>query len=77
MDNLDPENQILRVKVHADSVRVVENIPLEEAKRIFDAAVTDLASPATVSLKRNANNWQTTSRRRRTSPPYSHLLKLL
>jgi type I site-specific restriction endonuclease len=51
VDNPDPEHQIQRVKVHAGGVRVVENIPIEEAKRIFEAAVTDPASPAIVSLK--------------------------
>lgn len=52
VDNPDPEHQIQRVKVHAGGARVVENIPIEEAKRIFEAAVTDPASPAIVSLKK-------------------------
>jgi type I site-specific restriction endonuclease len=50
VDNPDPEHQIQRVKVH-EGVRVVENTPIEEAKHIFEAAVSDPDNPAIVSLK--------------------------
>ena len=50
VDNPDPEHQIQRVKVH-EGVRVVENTPIEEAKRIFEAAVSNPDNPAIVSLK--------------------------
>ncbi len=50
VDNPDPEHQIQRVKVH-EGVRVVDNIPIEEAKRIFEAAVENPDNPAIVSLK--------------------------
>ena len=50
VDNPDPEHQIQRVKVH-EGVRVVDNIPIEEAKRIFEAAVNNPDNPAIVSLK--------------------------
>jgi len=50
VDNPDPEHQIQRVKVH-EGVRVVENTPIEEAKRIFEAAVNNPDNPAIVSLK--------------------------
>jgi type I restriction enzyme R subunit len=50
VDNPDPEHQIQRVKVH-EGVRVVENIPIEEAKLIFEAAVEKPDNSAIVSLK--------------------------
>lgn len=50
VDNPDLEHQIQRVKVH-EGVRVVENTPIEEAKRIFEAAVSNPDNPAIVSLK--------------------------
>jgi type I site-specific restriction endonuclease len=50
VDNPDPEHQIQRVKVH-EGVRVVENTPIEEAKRIFEAAVNNPDNPVILSLK--------------------------
>jgi type I site-specific restriction endonuclease len=50
VDNPDPEHQIQRVKVH-EGVRTIENIPIEEAKRIFEAAVDKPDNPDIVSLK--------------------------
>jgi type I site-specific restriction endonuclease len=50
VDNPDPEHQIQRVTVHK-GVRKVENIPIEEAKRIFEAAVENPNSPVIISLK--------------------------
>lgn len=51
VDNPDPEHQIQRIKIH-EGVRVVENIPIEEAKRIFEAAASNPDSPVIVSLKK-------------------------
>jgi len=50
VDNPDPEHQIQRVRVHK-GVRTVENIPIEEAKRIFEAAVERPYNSTIVSLK--------------------------
>lgn len=50
VDNPDPEHQIQRVRVHK-GVRVVENIPIEEAKCIFESAVENPDNHAIVSLK--------------------------
>jgi hypothetical protein len=55
VDNPDPEHQIQRVKVH-EGVRVVENTPIEEAKRIFEAAVNNPDNPAIVSLKQKLDD---------------------
>jgi hypothetical protein len=51
VDNPDPEHQIQRVTVH-EGVRKVENIPIEEAKRIFEAAIEKPDNAAIVSLKK-------------------------
>lgn len=50
VDNPDPEHQIQRVRIH-EGVRTVENIPIDDAKRIFEAAVEKPDNPAIVSLK--------------------------
>jgi type I site-specific restriction endonuclease len=52
VDNPDPEHLIQRVHVHEGAVKVVDNIPVEEARRIFEEAVNDPGNPAIVSLKR-------------------------
>jgi hypothetical protein len=52
VDNPDPEHLIQRVHIHEGAVQVVDNIPIEEARKIFEEAVENPDSPAIVSLKR-------------------------
>ncbi|MBT3193742.1 MAG: hypothetical protein HN341_14440, partial [Verrucomicrobia bacterium] len=52
VDNPDPEHQIQRVRVHEGAVEVIDNIPVEEARSIFEAAVENADNPAIVSLKK-------------------------
>jgi len=51
VDNPDPEKLIQRVRVHEGAVEVVDNIPVEEAKKIFEEAVRNADEPAIKSLK--------------------------
>jgi type I restriction enzyme R subunit len=51
VDNPDPEHLIQRVQVHEGAVEVVDNIPVEEARRIFEEAVNSPDNPAIASLK--------------------------
>ena len=51
VDNPDPERLIQRVKVHEGGVEAVDNIPIEEAQRIFEEAVRSPDNPTVVSLK--------------------------
>jgi len=52
VDNPDPEHLIQRLHIHEGAVQVVDNIPIEEARKIFEEAVENPDSPAIVSLKR-------------------------
>lgn len=36
IDNPDPANLIQRVDIHGDSIKIVDNLPIEEARRIFE-----------------------------------------
>jgi type I site-specific restriction endonuclease len=56
VDNPDPENLIQRVRVHEGAVEIVDNIPVEEAKKIFEAAVNNPDDPAIKSLKQALEN---------------------
>ncbi len=51
VDNPDPEHLIQRVQIHEGGVQVVDNIPIEEARKIFEEAVKNPESPAIISLK--------------------------
>jgi type I site-specific restriction endonuclease len=39
IDNPDPENLIQRVSIHGDKIKVIDNIPIEEAKKIFEGEI--------------------------------------
>jgi hypothetical protein len=50
VDNPDPAHQIQRVRIH-EGVCQIENIPIKEARRIFEAAVEKPDNPTIESLK--------------------------
>jgi len=56
VDNPDPENLIQRVRVHEGAVEVVDNIPVEQARTIFEEAVKNPDDPAIKSLKEVLEN---------------------
>jgi hypothetical protein len=51
VDNPDPEHQIQRVRIHEGAVEVIDNIPIEEARRIFETAVENPDNTTIASLK--------------------------
>ena len=51
IDNPDPAHLIQRVDLHGDQIRVVDNIPIEKAKEIFEGELAKSASPEVVELK--------------------------
>ena len=51
VDNPDPENLIQRIRIHEGAVEVVDNIPVEEARKIFEEAARDPDDPNINSLK--------------------------
>jgi type I restriction enzyme R subunit len=54
IDNPDPEHMIQRVEIHGDSLVVKDNIPIEEAKRIFEEELKKSQEPVMVELKAKA-----------------------
>jgi len=54
IDNPDPANLIQRVEIHGDSIVIKDNIPIEEAKRIFEEELKKSQEPIMVDLKGKA-----------------------
>lgn len=54
IDNPDPANLIQRVEIHGDSIIIKDNIPIEEAKRIFEEELKKSQEPVIVNLKEKA-----------------------
>ena len=58
IDNPDPANMIQRVEIHGDSIVIKDNIPIEEAKRIFEEELKLSQEPVMVELKEKAQQPQ-------------------
>ncbi len=54
IDNPDPANMIQRVEIHGDSIVIKDNLPIEEAKRIFEEELQKSQEPVMVDLKEKA-----------------------
>lgn len=54
IDNPDPAHMIQRVEIHGDSIVIKDNIPIEEAKRIFEEELKKSQEPIMVELKEKA-----------------------
>jgi type I restriction enzyme R subunit len=54
IDNPDPSSLIQRVEIHGDSISVKDNIPIEEAKRIFEEELLNTNEPIITDLKTKA-----------------------
>lgn len=54
IDNPDPAHLIQRVEIHGDSIVVKDNIPIEEAKRIFEDELSKSQDPEILDLKQKA-----------------------
>ena len=51
IDNPDPAHLIQRVYLHGDSIKVIDNIPIEKAKEIFEKEINTNATPEIVGIK--------------------------
>lgn len=61
IDNPDPAHLIQRVYLHGDKIQVVDNIPIEQAKSVFEEELNKNATPEVVELKEKAianNNYE-------------------
>lgn len=54
IDNPDPANLIQRVEIHGDTITVKDNIPIEQAKQIFEEELKKTQEPAITDLKDKA-----------------------
>lgn len=51
IDNPDPAHLIQRVYLHGDKIQVIDNIPIEKAKEIFEEEINKNATPEIVEIK--------------------------
>lgn len=51
IDNPDPAHLIQRVYLHGGSIKVIDNIPIEKAKEIFEEEINKNATPEIVEIK--------------------------
>jgi len=54
IENPDPAHLIQRVEIHGDSIVVKDNIPIEEARRIFEEELKKTQDPVITDLKSKA-----------------------
>ncbi|WP_177565184.1 DEAD/DEAH box helicase family protein [uncultured Phascolarctobacterium sp.] len=51
IDNVDPSQMIERVFIHGDDYKVVDNIPIDKAKKIFEKQVNETTDEVITSIK--------------------------
>lgn len=51
IDNPDPAHLIQRVYLHGDKIQVIDNIPIEKAKEIFEEEIYKNATPEIIEIK--------------------------
>jgi type I site-specific restriction endonuclease len=51
IDNPDPAHLIQRVYLHGDKIRVIDNIPIEQARALFEAELEKETAPEVVEIK--------------------------
>jgi type I site-specific restriction endonuclease len=63
IDNPDPANMIQRIYLHDDTIQIIDNIPIDEARRIFEEEIQNTTIAAINQIKENAktdNNYEPT-----------------
>jgi type I site-specific restriction endonuclease len=51
IDNPDPAHLIQRVYLHGDNIKIIDNIPIEQAKEIFEEEINKNVTPEIVEIK--------------------------
>lgn len=54
IDNVDPENMIQRIELHGDKIQIKDNIPIAEARRIFEEELKNSQEPEIAEIKEKA-----------------------
>ena len=52
VDNPDPANMIQRVCIHEGAVEIIDNIPIDEARKIFEQQVRETPNPNIIAIKK-------------------------
>lgn len=52
IENPDPAHLIERVWIHGDTVKVIDNIPIEEARKLFEKEVQETGEPNVAKIKK-------------------------
>jgi hypothetical protein len=75
IDNPDPVNSIQRVYLHDDTIQIIDNIPIEEARRIFEEEIQNTPVAEINHIKEKAkadNNYAPTEHEIDTLTSWSH-----
>ena len=56
IDDPDPVNLIQRISIHGDKIKVIDNIPIEAAKNIFEDELHNTKKAAILKLRNKAKN---------------------
>ncbi len=56
IDNPDPAHLIQRVYIHGDTIKVIDNIPIERARALFEEELQKTDEPRLVALKNKVEN---------------------
>jgi hypothetical protein len=54
IDNPDPANMIQRVYLHDDTIQIIDNIPIDEARNIFEKEIKNTTIATINQMKENA-----------------------
>jgi type I site-specific restriction endonuclease len=54
IDNPDPVNSIQRIYLHEDTVQIIDNIPIEDARKIFEEEIQNAPIPEIEQIKQKA-----------------------
>ncbi|MDR2596681.1 MAG: DEAD/DEAH box helicase family protein [Treponema sp.] len=54
IDNPDPANMIQRIFLHDDAIQIIDNIPIDEARKIFEEEIQNTTIAAINQIKENA-----------------------
>jgi len=56
IDNPDPANLIQRILIHGDKIKVIDNIPIEDAKNIFEKEINKTKKSKIIKIKEKVKN---------------------
>ena len=67
IENADPSQMIERVFIHGEDYKVVDNIPIEKAREIFEQQVNKTEDSVIISIKEKVTRKMTINHRKKKS----------